>query len=296
MKKILIGLCTVVLALGLTAQDAEAKRLGGGSSKGMQRESVSQKQASPQPATPAQQAAPQPAPHTPATAPAPQPQKRSWLGPIAGLAAGIGLAALLSHFGMGEGVANFLMIALLVMAVIFIVRLLLAKKQASASAPEPMQYAGVGGPNFSPVPEPAPVSAASPAAAPAPQPLRQIPADFDVEGFVRVAKVNFLRLQAANDAGNLEDIREFVTPEMFAEIKMDFTDRAGASQHTDVSVLNAELLEVVSEDARHIASVRFHGTIREDNAAPQPFDEVWHLVKPTDGSRGWAVAGIQQLN
>jgi len=25
-----------------------------------------------------------------------------------------------------------------------------------------------------------------------------------------------------------------------------------------------------------------------------PFDEVWHLVKPVDGSREWAIAGIQQ--
>ncbi|MCK7496851.1 MAG: TIM44-like domain-containing protein [Comamonadaceae bacterium] len=47
-----------------------------------------------------------------------------------------------------------------------------------------------------------------------------IPADFDVAGFVRNAKVHFIRLQAANDARNLEDIREFTTPEMFAELKM----------------------------------------------------------------------------
>jgi predicted lipid-binding transport protein (Tim44 family) len=61
--------------------------------------------------------------------------------------------------------------------------------------------------------------------------------------------------------------------------------------------LEAELLEVVSEPARHIASVRFHGLIREDlEGAALPFDEVWHLTRAGDGSRGWVVAGIQQLN
>jgi len=55
------------------------------------------------------------------------------------------------------------------------------------------------------------------------------------------------------------------------------------------------LLEVVTEENRHIASVRFSGQLREEaNAAPEAFSEVWHLVKPVDGSRGWNVAGIQQ--
>jgi hypothetical protein len=40
------------------------------------------------------------------------------MGPLAGLAAGLGLAALASHFGFGEGLANFMMIGLLLMAVV----------------------------------------------------------------------------------------------------------------------------------------------------------------------------------
>ena len=75
------------------------------------------------------------------------------------------------------------------------------------------------------------------------------------------------------------------------------SQRGGKAQQTDVVQLNASLLEVVSETGRHIASVRFNGLLREEkDAAPAPFDEVWHLVKPTDGSRGWMVAGIQQLS
>ena len=109
--------------------------------------------------------------------------------------------------------------------------------------------------------------------------------------------MNFVRLQAANDAGNLEDIREFVAPELFAEIKLQLDERGKAIQQTDVVTLNAELLEVVTEPTRHIASVRFSGMIREEAGAPAaPFDEVWNLSKALEGSKGWVVAGIQQLS
>lgn len=292
MKKLLMSVFACCLALGLTVQDAEAKRLGGGKSVGTQREVSSpaaQKQATPAPAA-------SPAAAAPAQAP-----KRSWLGPLAGLAAGIGLAALLSHFGMGEGVANFLLILLAVMAVFFVIRFFLRRSQPQPAA-EPLQYAGVGGPNLRPVPEldPAASTAAGAAgftAASMASGASRVPADFDSEGFLRVAKVNFTRLQAANDAGNLADIREFTTLEMFAEIKVDIDERRGAAQHTEVIGLEAELLEVVSEADRHVASVRFHGTLREEQGGtPQAFDEVWNLIKPNDGSRGWTLAGIQQLS
>lgn len=300
MKKFMTMVCAGVLALGLGLQDAEAKRLGGGSSRGMQRDTVTQKQATPQQPAQQQQVAPaQQAAHNPAAAPVPQPQKRSWLGPLAGLAAGIGLAALLSHFGMGEGVANFLMILLAVVGAVLLFKFLFRRSQPQP-AREPLQYAGVGGPNLAPLPQShfEPAGGVSGMAAPlAAATSPNIPADFDIPGFLRIAKVNFLRLQGANDTGKIDDLREFLTPEMLAEVKLDLDERRGATQHTDVQNLEAELLEVVTEGGRHIASVRFHGLIREEQNGPvEHFDEVWNLVKPADGSQGWKVAGIQQLN
>jgi len=295
MKRLLMMACAGILFFGLALPDAEAKRLGGGASKGMQRESVTQKQATP----PAQPSAAAPAANV---SPGAQAPRRSWMGPLAGLAAGVGLAALLSHFGLGEGMADLLMILLLVGAAVVVFRLLFRKRPVVDRGPlsEPMRYAGVGGPNMSPTPQAVyqpPVETGVARTPRAPEPPCAVPSGFDKEGFLRVAKVNFIRLQAANDAGNLEDIRQFTTPEMFAEIKMDFADRHGTVQVTDVVTLEAELLEVVSEATRHIASVRFHGMIREEkDTAALPFDEVWNLTKPADGNGGWAVAGIQQLN
>jgi predicted lipid-binding transport protein (Tim44 family) len=259
----------------------------------MQRQSVA-----PRPASPAQQVTPVAPPASPAAVPAAAP-KRNWMGPLAGIAAGLGIGALLSHFGMGEGMGNILMMALLAMAAVFVFKLLFSRKSPAQTAPtyspEPMQYAGAGSPAMTPAPSAAPqYGAATPVVASS---ALSVPAGFDTEGFLRIAKLNFVRLQAANDARNLDDIREFVSPEMFAEIKLQMVERGSVSQQTDVVTLNAELLEVVTEPSRHVASVHFSGMIREVvGAAAVPFDEVWHLVKPTDGSKGWIIAGIQQLN
>ncbi|WP_291986348.1 Tim44-like domain-containing protein [Candidatus Accumulibacter sp. ACC007] len=305
------SLLAAVLALGLTLTvgdaDAAGKRLGAGKSSGMQRDSISaDKSAAGAPG----------AAKAPAAAAASQAQpKRSWMGPLAGLAAGLGLAALASHLGFGEELASMLMIGLLVMAAVlvvgFIMRRRAAARQAGVGGPGGLQYAAAGSGNApsnrgldeSPMlPSSATATSfagSSTAAVPGAAPLASsanIPLDFDAAGFVRNAKVSFIRLQAANDAGNLDDIREFTTPEMFAEISMAIAERGDAVQETDVVTIEAEVLDVAEEASRYVVSVRFSGLIREDkDAAAEAIDEVWHLVKPRHGKGGWTLAGIQQM-
>jgi predicted lipid-binding transport protein (Tim44 family) len=122
-----------------------------------------------------------------------------------------------------------------------------------------------------------------------------VPADFDVEGFVRNAKVHFIRLQAAWDARDLDDIREFTAPEVFAEIRMQLSEEPGAPARTEVVSLEAQLLGIEESASEYVASVRFDGSIREGQGAAEPFSEVWNLSKPKRGNRGWLLAGIQQL-
>lgn len=296
MKKLITTLFIAVMATTIALPEAEAKRLGGARSSGMQRDNISQKNTTPPSST--QQATSTSA----AGAGAAAAPKRNWMGPIAGLAAGLGLAALFSHLGMGEGMANFVMILLLVLAAVFVFRLIFKRPAPPAGQDNAMQYAGVGGPGMAPPPKIDPLPASSGVSNPVPglagaAPIQSasIPADFDVAAFVRVAKVQFVRMQAAHDACNLDDIREFTTPEMFAEIKLDIDERQGAQQQTEVVTVDAEVLEVVTEPTRYIASVRFRGTIREDQGEPAAFDEVWNLVKPAQGG-GWILAGVQQLN
>ena len=287
MKNMFIAAFMTIIALGFGIGDAEAARLGSSKSVGMQRQSLAPRPVSPAQAAPA-------TPSAPVGAPAATP-KRNWLGPLAGLAAGLGIAALLSKFGMGAGMANMLMIALLVMAAVFVFKWLLRRNASAAQPAGSLQYAGGSCSAMTPPPQATPSFGSSATAAAIP--AQRIPADFDTTAFLRIAKLNFVRLQASNDAKNLADIREFVSPELFAEIKMQMDERGNAPQQTDVVTLNADLLDVTTESNRHIASVHFSGTIREVvSAAAAPFDEIWNLSKSVDGNGGWVVAGIQQLN
>ena len=290
MNKFLALVAAVVVGLTLNISDAEAKRMGGGGSLGMKRQMT----------PPAKNNAAQQAPNRQqAGAPAQQAQpKRSWMGPLAGLAAGLGLAALASHLGFGEEMANIMMIALLAIAAFMLFRFFTRNKAAPAQG---MQYAaaGQGGgqiarPEFTPAAAGMATGAAAQAVATAGN-SGNIPADFDTAAFVRNAKVNFIRLQAANDSGNLDDIREFTSPEVFAEVKLAIEERNGAAQETDVVHLDAEVIDVTEEERRYIVSVHFSGQIREERDGPaESFSEVWHMTKPVDGSRGWVIAGIEQ--
>lgn len=291
------SILAAVLVFGLSAisGDAEAaKRFGGGQSLGMQRQSVAPQKspaAAPTHAAPTAGAA-----ASGAAAAAP---KRSWMGPLAGLAAGIGLAALASHFGFGEELASMMMFALIAMLVLAVIGFMLRRRAAAnPMAGNNLRYASATADNApvqrSPVDMALPASRSTPAADVSTQ--GNIPADFDRAAFERNAKVNFIRLQAANDAGNLDDLREFTTPEMFAEIKMNLADRSGTKQQTDVVSIEATVLDVSEENNRYIVSVHFNGLIREEqNALAEPVDEIWHMVKPRTGQGGWIVAGIQQV-
>lgn len=276
MRHALIPLFALVVGFGLTLESADARRLGGGGSAGIQRSLPMKRDAAP-----SRQAQP-----------AGQPAGASrFLGPIAGLAAGLGLFALFSYLGLSEELASIVMMLLIAAAVFFVIRWLLHRLQPQTQR---LQYAS------DPAGAPARRAATAPLAGPARAPIARdarmaLPADFDVDSFLRHAKLNFVRLQAANDAGNLEDIRKFTTPEMYAEIKLQMQERGSTPQQTDVVALEAELLDFATEFGEHIASVRFHGTVREAaDAEPEAFDEVWHITKPIDDGRNWAIAGIQQ--
>jgi predicted lipid-binding transport protein (Tim44 family) len=235
---------------------------------------------------------PQQAQKAPAAAPAPTQnatpakQGNKWMGPLAGIAAGLGLAALFSHFGLGEGMGMLLMIVLAVVAVMFLMSMLRKKQQPA------MQYAGAGAP-YGGMQQPAAQPLAG-SAAPV-QEARNIPADFPVDSFLRSAKTSFIRLQAANDRKDLNDIREYTTPEMFAEISMQIRERDDAPQKTDVLSIHTDLLEVANEGDYAIASVRFTGQLSENNGAPEDIDEIWHVQKDLrDDKSVWLLAGIQQ--
>lgn len=313
-----LSLLALVFTVGLSAVavDAEAaKRIGSGKSLGTQRQATPDK--APNTATPA--AAGAPAAGAAAAAPS-----RSWMGPLAGVAAGLGLAALASHLGFGDELASMLLMGLLAVAVMVAVGFFMRKRAAaqknSATGPGGMHYAHVN-PGMARdssdrarqdaaaykvlMPSSTPVAAVNSSmigsgigsGLAAQGAAARIPADFDTAAFERNAKVNFIRLQAANDTGDLDDIRQFTTPEMFAELKMELAERGAAAQKTEVMTIEAAVMDVDENADRYLVSVRFTGVMHDDSTEPdESFDEVWHLMKSRTGSAGWALAGIQQTS
>jgi len=284
MKKLTVAMFALLMGIGLMPEDTEARgRLGGGRNVGVQRQAVTpQKQATP----PSQQSAQQSAAASPQAA-----GGSRWLGPLAGLAAGLGLGWLLAQGGFGAAVAAMLM-ALAAAAVAFAVFRLFTQRRAQAPQ---AQYAGFGSETVA-----APPPSQLPGNVGAKPDYRgqfvpSIPSGFDVEAFLKQARRNFLKLQEANDRADIELLRSVTTPEMFEVLQGDVAARVGQDQ-TDIVTLNASLIEVVTEGRLHWASVRFSGAIREDaGATATPFEEIWHLQKPVDGSSGWLLAGIQQV-
>lgn len=335
MKRFLIALLITVMTVATLASTAEARRLGGGGSFGKSSSYSRQNSATPMPSQPSY-AAPRPAAPVAAPGAQPVPPKPAspWRGIVGGALAGLGLGALLSHFGMGGAMggmlSSLLMLAVIALVVMFVFRMF-GRKSTPQAANEPF-YPANGGDSSPYVPPSAPsvfsaYSSGTPeigSALPSHQISQQpgasglnagfgsshqelpgglqavplgIPADFDAARFVRNAKAYFIRLQAAGDRGDIHDIREFTSPEMFAELKLQIQERGAAPNVTDVVQLDGELLGIEQISDEYLATVRFTGLIKEaPDASAEPFVELWNFGKPVDGPGGWVLAGIQQAS
>ena len=127
-----------------------------------------------------------------------------------------------------------------------------------------------------------------------------VPEGFDTEGFLTAAKRNFVTLQAAWDRSDIDTLRSMMTDSMLDEIRTQLSEREAhrgvQPNHTDVVMIEAQLLGIEELGDGYMASVEFSGMIREEpSAGPSPFREVWNMTKPKTGSAGWLVAGVQAL-
>lgn len=307
-------------ALVTASFDAEARRAGGGSSVGRQSSNVTQQRQATTPPAAANNTAgatAAPAAAGAATAGAAGAAAKSgasrWLGPIAGIAAGLGIAALLSSMGLSGAFAEFLGSALLIAAVVFGVMFII--RRLRGAGPRTATQGAFNGANNTPgqqqqqpmwrealQPAPAAAAAAPVAAAAAPAAMPKagddsnwfVPGDFDTPNFLKQAKEQFVRIQAVWDSGSTDGLRDFLTDDLITELKPQLAERGAAPNKTEVVLLNAEMLGIETVSDGHLASVRFSGMLREAPGAEAfRFEEVWNLFKPANG--GWLLAGIQQI-
>jgi len=317
----------LVAMLSVVHLDADAKRMGGGKSVGQQSSNVTQResggtQAPAQNATQSSTTKPTAAPNA-AAAP-----KKPWGAMLGGLAAGLGLAWLASSLGLGAEFGQFLLIALLVMAVMVVVGMVMRSRRGAAAGMggAPLAFQGAGAASAPTSRQYSPDKVGNDASArpwegngmafdAARQPSTGgsmigsalsgsqnwgIPEGFDTAGFLTAAKRNFMTLQAAWDRSDISTLRSMMTDDMLAEIRTQLaereTHRGDKPNQTDVVMLEAQLLGIEDLGEGYMASVEFSGMIREEaSAGPSPFREVWNMTKPKSGNMGWLVAGVQAL-
>lgn len=320
-------LWVLTMSMALFAGHADAKRFGGGKSFGQQSNNVTQRQATPPSAAPTPGAA-----KNPAAGAAAAPKKPWGAGAmLGGLAAGLGLAWLASSLGFGEEMAQFMMFALLALAIMMAVGWFMRsrKTQASARTASPFAFQGAGSAK-TPTPasyrpenvgndasarpwersatafDSAGVSAAAPASGSmigsglSGSQSWGIPAGFDTDGFLKSAKGNFVSLQSAWDKSDIAALRVMMTDTMLKEIQAQLAERevhtGGPLNLTEVVMIEAHLLGIEDLGSDYMASVEFSGMIREEpSSGPAPFREVWNMTKPKSGQSGWLVAGVQAL-
>lgn len=292
---------TVILAFSmislLAAPLAEAARVGSGKSSGMRRSAPTQSYQRQQ-VPPQQPVAPAPA----------APQKK---GPGVGTAIAAGAAGAAAGYMLGSAMSDkagasagaaapasegagfpwgtLALVGLAVMAGMMFLR----RRSAMAQQPQPagMPMSAPQASHFEPIPKIG--SGLGGGAAPAaPASLQRLSDGTEIPAFLRQAKATFMHLQSLNSADNVDEIRKYMTPELFAELRDDI---ASNRELADFPQLDCEVIDAADEGGRHIASVRFSGTVSEAIGAPaQPFAETWHYVKDASSGSRWLVAGIQQ--
>ena len=288
---------TTVVALSLitvlASPFAEAARIGKGKSAGMQRSTPTQtfQQQNAIPGKAPVQAAPQ--------------QKGSGIGGMvaagaAGAAAGYLLGNAMNDGKTGDGEQGgfpWLYViggSLAGLALLSLFRRRAANQQMRrAPQPlnaQPMQFQPAGAGNIPPIGSGNQQFGGS-GITPPPASLQRLPDGTEAPHFLRQAKATFLHLQNLNSADSLEEVRKYMTPDLFQALKEDI---AANTEPADFPQLDCQVVEATVEAGRMICSVCFHGQVSESVGAPAvPFSETWHYLKD-DGNGKWLVAGIQQ--
>lgn len=270
MSKILSFIFVVFCSFMLLFNHAEAKRFGGGKSFGMQRTLQHQ------PRSPLNNLST----HAPAST------AKKWLAPLMGLAAGGLLGYLFMSHGLGSGILTWLIIGGLILLIVQFF-----KRRTQAIVPTSMMQSTHSFPNHVYEQNAARVTPSTFSNAKS----FATPINFNQDEFLRDMKAQFIRLQTAYDQANLPDIREFTTPEVFAEVQVQLQERdRNITNKTDILNLNAELIDIAEEFHVPIASVQFTGLLKENDALEaSQINEIWHFRRDSISMR-WFVAGIQQ--
>ena len=326
MKRTTILTLAAFAVLTLTLNGiADARRMGGGGNFGAQR-SVPAQKAAPAPAAPAGNAASPSSPPPsqpaapasasapkapPAAAPTPAPSGASrWLGPIAGIAAGLGARRV----DVASGIVGWVRHDSAARASH------LRRHFRAPDVPGPAANVRGAACNTRAPPQAPTAARRRPSRRPhrLAHPLhvgtrrtahfgvgdrspggrrtrKTLPQGFDAAAFAAEAKRQYIQIQRSYDDADRAALSSVMTADMATEMAREL-DQRGLHHPTEIVTLDADVLDVSTEEDEYWISVRFTGQVKEDGEPlPHSIDEVWNLTKPVKGGSGWLLAGISQV-
>ena len=303
MKKVTLWLSMMTFTFSATMQVAEAKRFGGGGSFGYSKQVAPKKYNSTKPSSKTDAAS---AKNNTTAAGAKTSGASRFLGPLAGIAAGGLLAAML--FGDGFDGIQLLDILLIALAA-FLLFSFLKKRRATMMQPaysrdtsqasygdQPHQSPVQMRDSHAPVYEPyASGSIIGSGLSEQAEPTTQKPEWFDEASFIDAAKGHFKAVQKAWDALDTRELADYCTPELMVALQSEMNSFQAGENHTEVEELNAEVADMVIDGEFFVVSVRFSGFIKEEReGVAHAFNELWHIRRLAVGEGNWQIAGIQQ--
>lgn len=270
-------------------QEAEAKRFGGGKSFGSSRQTA--------PATPANRPdAASPSQKTPAGNAANAGRKGMMGGLLGGLLAGGLIAAMLG--GAFEGI-QFMDILIIGLLAFVIFRLL--RRKTAAHAPQTAPAPAYSGPqpdqrsSFDAVPPARDTLFGSGSGGFTASSIPfNLPAGFDMNGFLAGAREHYRTLQDAWNKNDLAKIQEYVTPELYNDLRAERATLQG-DQHTEVLFVDAELVRADHNASEAEVSIKFSGRYRDTHeGVEEAITDIWHLQRDlTRPDAPWHIIGIE---
>lgn len=269
----------LALCLGLTfSMDADARRggFGGGKSFG----SVKHKQTQQQ---------------KPAAAQTPNKQGAAAAGAkpgIGGMLMGLAAGGLLASMFMGGGFEGLQFMDMLIFGLIgFVIFKLIASRRRQMP-----QAATAGGPVMQrETHSPAHDILSSSAPEATVKPVIHAPAWFNENSFLQAAEGHFNTLQQHWDANEIEQIAEFVTPEMLTLLTNERNSLGDAMQSTYIDDLSVQLDGIDEENDLTIATITFFGVVKKSRFDQgEAFSESWSMERRAGDNQPWLIAGIRQ--
>ena len=277
-----------------TSTEAQARKFGGGKSFGRSH------QTAPAPAAKPDAGTPTAAPGAAAAA-----GKKGMLGGmLGGLLAG-GLIAAMLGSGAFEGI-QFMDILIMGLLAFVIFRLLRGRRQATGPAPVQSPVFAGGQPNhtdrrafdldskFGGGSAVGGSGVGGGAGFGSSQVPFNLPAGFDMTGFLAGARDHYRTLQDAWNKNDLVKIQEYVSPELYNDLRAERATLQG-DQHTEVMFVDAELVRADQIGGRAEVSIKFTGRYRDTvEGVEEDITDTWHLERDlSQVNSPWYIVGIE---